>query len=131
MREVHKGYVDIASRIFYVYVYVELDENNPDEYNEGEIVVNTGEIVAKALQKQEHNIFTSDIFGIFAEDVKKLFYIRADDLYEGTIDEMLESMSKHGKGKWDEYYKELYSSVTTTEYKGKNYKCYIETFITR
>lgn len=125
MVEVYKDSLSIANKTVFVKAYVEMNDYNEDED------VDSEEIVDKILQEQEQHIFNSNIFGIFAKDVKKLFCLGLDNLYKGTIDKMLENMTEDGARKWNKHYNELYSSVATTEYKGKKYKYYIEAFITK
>lgn len=131
MIEVHKGGFNIGPKYINVYVDVQLDENNPDEYVSGIGASIDSEAIAN-LALKESNCFDTQKFGEFGEIIREYIRVDADDAYDyKTIDEMLNNRDENHYSRWLERFTELYDCITDVEYNGKHYKCYINIFMNK
>lgn len=129
---VHKGGINLGPLYLDVYVYVELNENDPAEYINGiGTSINTDEIANKAIK--DGSCFTNKkMYGIFGEIIKQSVEVYRDDSYDYlTIDDMINNRDTDYYEKWKDTYKTLEEYIASVKYNNKSYPVYIHIFTER
>lgn len=131
---VHKAIAMIGRKTLCVYVHVELDGDNEEEYiPEYGAVINTDEIATIAL-RQSSCFEDKTLYGVFGKALKEYIEVDLDedDAYEyQTIEDMLKARDPKRHAGCCVCYQEIEEKQEIVNYNNKPYNVHIDIFIER
>lgn len=128
----HRDSALIGSKTLNIDIYLELEDDNKDEYISGVgSVVKTDKIANRALQ-QSCCLENKLLYGIFGESLKEDIDVCSDDVYDyPTLEHMLKNRTPELLAEWNKQYRMLEEQQEIVDYNNKSYKVYIQIYTER